>query len=103
MLSNVKNNVRKLNWFKAGIVVEWSRALVQNHLDWKVSSSNPGEGCYGDGELSGSRFSSFLHMAINSYVTSSWCVCIFACFMEDINKKSHDPFLGLLEKIMIKS
>ena len=49
---------------KEGTVAEWSRALVQNHLEWTVPSSNPGEGCYGDGELSGSGIALFPHMAI---------------------------------------
>ena len=35
-----------------GIVAEWSRALVQSHLEWTVPSLNPGEICYGYDELS---------------------------------------------------
>ena len=47
-------NIFVLNNFNmlAGTVAEWSRALVQNHLEWTVPSLNPSEGCYGDGELS---------------------------------------------------
>ena len=51
---------------KAGTVAKWSRALIQSHSEWTVQSLNPGEGCYGDGELSGSRIALFLHMAINN-------------------------------------
>ena len=51
---NAKNNY--VSCYKqvvnAGTVAKWSRALVQNHLKWTVPSLNPGEGCYGDGELS---------------------------------------------------
>ena len=42
----------KITKFLAGIVAEWSRALAWSHSEGTVPSSNPGEGCYGDGELS---------------------------------------------------
>ena len=48
---------------KAGTVAEWSRVLVQNYSEWMVPTSNPGEGCYGDGESSGSCIALFPHMA----------------------------------------
>ena len=54
----------------AGTIAECSRALVRNHSEWAVPSSNPGEGCYGDDELIGSRIASFPHMAINNWVAN---------------------------------
>ena len=51
-------------YIMAGTVSEWSRALVRNHSEWMVSGSNPGKGCYWDGQLRGSRIAWFLHMAI---------------------------------------
>ena len=41
--------------FLSGTVAEWSRALVRNHTEWTVPSSNRGKGCYGDGKLSESH------------------------------------------------
>ena len=47
--------VKKSILSKTGIVAERSRALVRNHLEWMVPSSNPGKGRYGNGELSVTR------------------------------------------------
>ena len=46
-----KNLLSLRELFEAGTVAEWSRALVRNHSEWTVLSSNPGEGYYGDDKL----------------------------------------------------
>ena len=49
-----------MDFFKVGVIAEWSRALAQSHLEWTFPSSNSGKGCYGDGKLSISHIDGYV-------------------------------------------
>ena len=69
-----------------GTIAERFRTSILEPSEWKVLSSNPGEGislyrCFsweGDGELSGSSIASFTRMAISYPITVNYAKVLFS-------------------------